>query len=203
MSSYQPGIPSGTIDLDVDYLNIQGNFQQLDTSFAVDHVTFSNQTPQNGYHQSIRFNPVSTTVTNAPNNQPVVSPATVANYGQLFSAQINDGINTDTAFYFKTGGGRLTQLSRNFQPVAATRGYTFLPGGLILQWGTDLSTGKDTAIVFPQPLSATAYSVTVGRGQTSTITDGYGVTLVTSTGFTFTSTSALAGVRLFWMAIGI
>ena len=36
---------------------------------------------------------------------------------------------------FRSGGGRLLQLTRNFVPVAAVNGYTFLPGGLIMQWG--------------------------------------------------------------------
>ncbi len=137
MSTYQPNIPTGTVNLDVDYQNIQANFQQLDTSFGVDHVTFSNQTAQNGYHKSIHFNPVSTIATDPPNNQPVHRPPLTGGFGQLFSAQINDGINADEALYFLTGGNRLMQLTRNFQPVAGVggSGQTFLPGGLIIQWG--------------------------------------------------------------------
>src|SRR5512147_851600 len=137
MSTYQPGIPTGTVDLDVDYLNIQNNFTQANTSFGVDHVPFDTNTLDEpaGYHESIHFVPFSTTVTNPPNNQPVVSPTATSGFGQLFSSQINDGINLDESLYFLTGGNRLTQLTRNFQPVASANGYTFLPGGLILQWG--------------------------------------------------------------------
>ena len=145
MSSYQPGIPTGSVNLDVDYLNIQGNFQQLDTSFGVDHIPFS-QTAQNGYHTAIHLNPVSTTATNPPNNQPVdpTSYTATPGIGQVLSAQIDDGINPDEALYFLTGGNRLLQLTRNFVPVAATNGYTFLPGGLIMQWGLQALTNSSS-----------------------------------------------------------
>jgi len=162
MSTYQPNIPTGNVDLDIDYLNIQGNFQQLDTSFGVDHVTFSNVTPQNGYHTSVHFNPISTTATNPPNNQPVVAPATVAGIGQLFSSQINDGNTVDTALYFLTGNGLLTQMTANIQPVLAQNGYTFLPGGLLMQWG--IVTPIATAIVtvnLPIPFKNNFFNVSI------------------------------------------
>lgn len=139
MGTYQPGIPTGRIPLLTDYANVQNNFQQLDTQYGIDHVPFSNTsgTPPtgiNGYHQSIHFNPQSTTATNPPTNYPATIPTVSAGFGQLYSVQENDGINTDTALYWLTGGGRLAALTRNFQPVAAQNGYTYLPGGLILQW---------------------------------------------------------------------
>lgn len=141
MSTYQANIPTGTVNLDVDYINIRNNFTQLDTTFGVDHVTFSNQSAQNGYHTSIHFNPVSTVATNPPNNYvpstatPAAVPATSGGFGQLFSAQVNDGVNADEALYWLTGGGRVIPLTRNFAANSAARGYTMLPGGLIYQWG--------------------------------------------------------------------
>ncbi len=168
MSVYQPGIPTGTVNLDVDYLNIQNNFQQLDTSFGVDHVPFSNQTAQNGYHTSIHFNPVSTTVTNPPNNQPPVTPATTPGFGQLFSAQINDGLNLDEALYFKSGGGRVTQLTRNIEPLISGTGYTSLPGGLIMQWGTTPVSGAGTVnVAFPIAFPTAVYNIQLTRTRIS------------------------------------
>ena len=128
-------MPTGLIDLDEDYRNLQKNFQQLDTTFGIDHTTVSNTTPQNGYHRVVHSIPFSTTLTNPPTNQPVAAPANVAGIGELFTASIADGLATDEALYFLTGGNRLTQLTRNVQPLAASNGYTFIPGGLIVQWG--------------------------------------------------------------------
>jgi hypothetical protein len=134
MTTYNPALPTGLVNLDSDYQNVQSNFQQLDTSFAVDHTAFS-QAAQNGYHHVIHSVPFSTTASNPPNNQPVSVPAAIPGFGQVFTAQINDGLNLDEALYFLSGGNRLTQLTRNLQPIISANGYTCLPGGLILQWG--------------------------------------------------------------------
>lgn len=180
MSTYQPGIPTGTVDLDVDYLNLQNNFTQLDTSFGSDHVTFSNQTPQNGYHQDIHFNPFSTTVTNPPNNYvaddqfpqqgtiPPGAPATVAGFGQLFSSQVNDTIGTDTGLYWLSGNGSKVAMTRNFTPSHAASGRTFLPGGLILQWGTFTIVTAATGLPFTWPFAFTTfYSATLSAPNSS------------------------------------
>ncbi len=160
---YNPLVPTGTLNLDVDYKNIQNNFQQLDTTFGVDHVTYSVATDQNGYHESIHFNPVSTTATNPTTNNPPVVPAAVVGYGQLFSVEMTD-INTDTALYFLTGGNRLIQLTRNFQPtVTAGNGYTFLAGGFIMQWGVVAATNGNPTIVFPLQFPSDVFSVQVTR----------------------------------------
>lgn len=140
---YQPGIPTGTVNLDVDYQNLQNNFQELDTQFGVDHVPFSNTggIPPNGYHTNVHLNPFSTTVTNPPNNYvPSVSipqgiPSATTGYGQLFSSQVNDGYAADESLYWLSGGGRLFTLTRNISPMAANNGYTCIPGGFIMIWG--------------------------------------------------------------------
>ena len=124
---FQPGVPTGSVPLDQDYLNLQGNNQQLDVSFGVDHTPFSDTSgiPPGGItgmHKAIHLIP------QAP-------PAALTGYGQLFDTTVNDGINTDQELFFLTGNGLLQQLTRNFQPVLLQNGYTFLPGGLILQWG--------------------------------------------------------------------
>lgn len=50
---YQPGIPTGLVNLDVDYQNIQENFQQLDTTYAVDHYAYSDPSSNNGFHNKV------------------------------------------------------------------------------------------------------------------------------------------------------
>ncbi len=148
MPVYQPNIPTGIVNLSEDYQNIQGNFEQANIVFNVDHVPFSDVTAQKGYHTSIHFNPISTTTTNPPNNVPITQPATVAGYGQAFSVELNDGYDTDNAFFWKTGDGKLMQLTANLLPVVGGfSGYSFLPGPgpfttgqgssgtVMIQWG--------------------------------------------------------------------
>jgi hypothetical protein len=121
MTSYQPGIPTGTVNLDTDYKNIQNNFGQLDTTYGSDHVAFS-QAPNNGYHKVIRL---------VPN----ALPAAIPGIGQFFDNILNDGINTDTISFFLSGGNKLTQMTRNFTPTNLQNGATSIPGGMILNWG--------------------------------------------------------------------
>lgn len=49
MTLYQPGIPTGTVNLDQDYQNLQNNFQQINTTYAVDHIPLT-QATNNGFH---------------------------------------------------------------------------------------------------------------------------------------------------------
>jgi hypothetical protein len=212
---YQPGIPTGLVDLDQDYLAIQQNFTGLDTTFGIDHVTFSNTTLQNGYHKDIHFNPVSTTVTNAPNNYvtatqyPQGVPVTVAGIGQLFSSEVNDAASVDTGLYWKTGNGLQVAMTRNFSPVRAASGYTFLPGGLIMQWGTQLTTtsGAGTTFNWPRPFT-TFYSGQLTVRATSTADVRVASFLNTPTAtqatiFVKNENGALRAENVFFTAIGI
>lgn len=212
--SYQPNIPTGTVELDIDYQNLQNNFSQLDAQFGIDHIPFSNTsgTPPagiNGYHTSIHFNPQSTVATNPPNNNPPVVPATTPGFSQLFAVQINDGINPDEAMYYLTGGGRLTQMTRNFQPTIAANGATFLPGGLIMNWGkiTVSLVGTPTAITFTQPFISGVYSITFGCINTDSPSPAANnifveSSSVTNSGFNVINSSSGAVKQIYWTAIG-
>lgn len=204
--AYQPGIPTGSVPLNQDYLNIQGNFTSLNTQFNVDHVplTDTSGTPPNGYHTFVHLVPFSTTVTNPPNNQPVVAPAATVGYGQVFGATINDGINTDSALYYLSSGNRLTQLTRNIQPVTTANGYTSLPGGLILQWGTDTkSTGQSTT--FPIPFTAAVLIVILTpTAPTATVNGMLSVANKLAASFQIGNATGLAQSYTYnWIAIGI
>lgn len=195
MTSYQPGIPTGTVNLDVDYQNIQGNFQQLDTTYGTDHVAYS-QATNNGYHNIIRL-------------VPHAIPSAISGIGQFFTQTINDGINSDQALYYLSGGNRQVQLTRNFQPTNGINGSSFLPGGLILNWGTATinTLGTPTNITFNQAVTSGVYSITIGCINTGGnspsannvfIKDGS----VTNSGFTVTNSSSGTVTKIYWMAIG-
>lgn len=66
MSLYNPGVPTGTVNLDVDYQSLQNNFSQLDTTYGVDHYKFSNRTGKNGFHNSVTTPIYSTAATPQP-----------------------------------------------------------------------------------------------------------------------------------------
>jgi hypothetical protein len=202
--AYQPGIPTGSVPLNQDFLNIQGNFGSLNTQFNVDHVplTDTSGTPPNGYHTFVHLVPFSTTVTNFPNNQPVVAPAATPGYGQLFGATINDGKSTDSALYYKSGGGLLTQLTRNIQPVATDNGYTFLPGGLIFQWGFTNNITNGAVITFNTPFTQNGFNMQLtARG--SAAPGSIFVSNIGTLNWTFGITGVASSASVYWTAIGI
>lgn len=127
-TAYQPNIPTGTVNLDIDYQNLQSNFTQLNNIFGIDHTPF-NIASQSGFHKSIHMIPQSS------GSYPPIPPATVAGVGQLFTALVNDGYNNSQALFYLTGGGNLRQLTSNFSPTATANGSTFMAGGITMQWG--------------------------------------------------------------------
>lgn len=168
MTMYQPTIPTGNTNLNIDYQNIQNNFRQLDTTYGVDHVAYS-LLQNNGYHRTVHLVPVSTASppfnNNGPTNNPPNVPAPTPGFGQVLSAQINDGYGTpDEALYFLTGGNKLLQLTSNLVPSLGISGYTFLPGGVIIQWGSNNVTGPGDSgtVTFSPSFQSAAYIVVLG-----------------------------------------
>lgn len=143
MSSYQPGVPTGSVPLNQDYLNLQGNFTSLNNQWLVNHVALTNTsgTPPNGYHTIVNIYANSKIEDNTPDNYPIIPPPIAGFSGTFFTTQSNDGINPDEILWYLSGGGKLTQMTRNMvtsnsnTTADQSNGATFLPGGLILNWG--------------------------------------------------------------------
>lgn len=153
MPIYNPLKPQPDDQLDVSQSDLQGNFQQANIVMDIDHIPFDNVTSSQGYHKVIHQTAFSTVTTDPPNNYPASPPPTIGLIGQLYTAQTNDGVNVDETLYYLTGAGRNLQLTMNFSPNGSYQGYTFLPGGLIFQWGfiNRTSTGSDVNIPFNIP----------------------------------------------------
>lgn len=213
MSTYNPLVPTGTVPLNLDYKNLQGNFNQMNITYGIDHVPLTDSTPINGYHNTIHSVPFSTTASNPPNNQPVAKPTSVAGVSEIFTAIINDGINTASALYFQSDTGLVSQLTRNFNPSLHTNGYTYLPGGIILQWGKK-TTGSTSGT---QNFNAANISFTNNCWQVLTVPFYSGTPPTTTQGISVTIDSTtlsklsfdwtiLAGgnaiTGFYWMAIG-
>jgi len=196
MTSYQPGIPTGTVNLDVDYQNLQNNFQQLDTTYGTDHVAFS-QAINNGYHTAIHLIPQAT-------------PIAVTGIAELYSQTTNDGINTSQQLFYQIITGTPATLNipltRNFLPVGSGNGRTFLPGGIILQWGSFSAVSQtDTPILFTT-LGGIAFPgncFIVLANMNNSVSDGnLNIKVRNATGFTYYNTSGSVQ-NYSWIAIGI
>ncbi len=78
MALYDPLVPTGFVDLDTDYANLQNNFQQLDDIFGIDHVKYSVIT-NTGFHNKVT----------TPDQ--VTAPVTVTN-PVMYALQINTNV---------------------------------------------------------------------------------------------------------------
>lgn len=198
--AYQANIPTGSVPLNQDYLNIQGNFSSLNSQFLVDHVPLisTSGTPPNGYHTALHLVPQSP------------DPTPVFGYGELYCKTNNDGKDTTQQLYYQFRNSTDTTtinvpLTRNFQPLVAATGYTFLPGGLIMQWGTisvSVGAGVGNQVNYPISFAAAAYSIQITNLQTSaTATPGVEATTPAPSASGFRVRSG-ANVTVYWLAIG-
>ncbi len=148
MSIYLNNIPTGLINLDTDYKNLQNNFSQLDISFGINHFPFSENSIKNGKHTFINM------INNV--NIPSGVNVLVQDEGTLYTK--TNATITDL-YYTPDNTGNEYQITRtdtsNFATfstntvypgaqVYETGGWTFLPGGLILQYGT-VKPGQNTS----------------------------------------------------------
>ena len=124
---YNANIPLSTDKLSASQVDLNNNFQAINTWVGIDHVPFAN-TVQQGEHNRVFF----------------VQQA----------ADIATAAATDAVLYTKAGTGGATNLfyrgPSNVDPIELTyantsdNGYTMLPSGIMIQWG--IKTIKDGAL---------------------------------------------------------
>jgi tail fiber protein gp53 len=205
MVTWTANIPNQTHTPAMDQPIMEANNNYLQLEIGKDHnFTTDSNNPQDGYHKTIHFVPLATYPT---------PPAPIATIGQLYTGQATIGATTDTALFFESGNGFVTQLTGfipgqpSFSPTFD--GYTTLPGGIILQWGrspgnTLPSTGMITfPVAFPNNvfiINPTLISKAAGTGETNTISNIGGTTTLTTWNWNYTGTTSYVG--FYWIAIG-
>jgi len=104
--------------------------------------------------------------------------------------------------------GNLVQLTRNEKPVNSGQGFSWLPGGLLIQWGIVNNPGFTGNVVFPTPFTAPTppYSIVMTM-ITATVTATPIVVIKqtvppTNVSFTYTCNDNTASNSFYWMAIG-
>lgn len=120
---------------------IKENFTTLQTAFNVDHVDLD--ASGQGFHAKVNF---------PEGSAPSVATGSVVMYAK-------DTNSRPTIWMRQENNGTEIQLSGP-DPTVSTNGKTFLPGGLLLQWGAAsiVPNGSNT-ITFPTAFSSGPYSV--------------------------------------------
>src|SRR5271170_7448536 len=175
--SYTPGYPPDGSSLGQTKASIRNNLDGTFQTLSVDHINNNGQPGSNpaGYHNVIHVVPQGS------------NPGAVTGFGQLFSKTVNS-FTSDEALFWETGSGLVQQLTVNLTPSATTNGYTFLPGGIIMQWGQSTSSSATQTVTFPVAFPTNCFNVQVTNTSSSTTASGSNVLYssgFSKTGFTF------------------
>ena len=196
--SYTANTPQSGQTLGFTRPLINQNFQTINTAFAINHVAFNISGA--GKHKFVEM----------PNQSAIPSPL-ASGEGTIYCK--SSGI---AQLFFTSGiSGNEYQLTRaisaSFTTFGTNTGYaanhtggwTFLPGGMLLQYGLRISAGTSGVITFPTAFTNAPYSINVSlysnaAGRTVVIDTG---TAPTTTGFNFIN--SVAGQGVYWTAIGV
>lgn len=200
--TFDPTIPARQNNPSSDQPIIQTNAQADFNIWQVDHIGFN--VPGSGYHSQVRM----------PAH---AVPSVVAGFGGLYCNTANSiGASNETnLFYTPDATGNLYQLTRTVTGNYATfktntsystkltGGWTFLPGGMLFQYGYFFI--KDTTtVIFPVPFTNIPYSIQLTVGNI-----GAGIAVVVDSGtetmsqFQVLSSNSSSSLYVYWTAIGV
>jgi len=193
--TYNPNIPQPGDFLSDSQSQILNNFSSANASFGINHVNFATAT-NNGKHKFCELL-----------NQAAV-PTPVSNQGVVYTKK--DASNRSQLFYSPDSTGDEYQITRVIGASIATfstnPGWTFLPGGMLMQWGTASSIAGGTAtVVFPVAFTATPYSIQATVFQNTANRHSVYIKTMTNTGFVSTNLDGGGSgeINTFtWVAIG-
>jgi len=215
--AYKKDIPAANHNPSVDQPDMKDNTNAISNLIGEDHYTFG--VPNGGFHKQIRLPKLNTIAD--------VSPR-ISNSGTLWT-QVNTstGASTETNLHYIPGtGANDYQLTRciagsfslfgtntTYQPdnpalskPSTTGGWTFLPGGMLIQYGisTNANLNSENTIVFPVPFSTFVGSVVVTSIRANNDDKMVGIITgsISPTGFKFQLSSSNRPTSISWMAIG-
>lgn len=204
--SYTTDIPVSGDSLGGTRDRIRTNFQLISSVFGQNHLTFGQS--NRGLHKYVVM-PEAGTLT-----PPDGIPGTNANEAALY---MNQGTSPAEANLFIRGesDGNHWQLTRldnanfgRFGKASATdpNGWTFLPGGLILQYGVKLAPGSSGTILFTTdninfPTACINVSLTQRRDGSSSNQGMYLNGIPTNLSFSYNGSSN-SDNALYWWALG-
>ena len=188
--SYTVNIPATGQSLGNSRPQVVGNFNYINTAFAINHVAFNQVNV--GKHYKVEM----------PRQSP--SPTPAAAEGFLFTKLAN-GI---TKLIWKRDAGATDIELTNVNPTNAQKGSTFLPGGLLLQWGKVSLAAGTANVTFQETftsggVTANPWSITLTLANSPTTVSVLGVSGsgLSGAGFTINSFQGL-NQSVYYMAIG-
>ena len=197
--TYFSNIPVSTDQLSTSQPQILTNFNSIESLIDIDHIDFNSANA--GQHNQISL-PLNS---NSP-NPPTFSSGTIGLYNLVGATSVNELYLNK---YTSSGQSQIPMtasiLSTNSAPTAGQEWWTYLPSGLILKGGGNISQTSPylfpvaaTIPVFTQILTV-VITATAPLGQTGYVT----LAVANTTGFSFTLSPGFPSIgALEYVAIG-
>ena len=175
-------IPQANQTLAITQPLILNNFNAINTAFAVDHVNFND--PGQGKHNKITF-PVQAVV-------PVFAASDLGLFSFLNATTTKNELNV----YKANNAGYVNvpftaSILSNSAPIQNGSGWSYLPSGLIIQWGTvsvgiTLNNTITLAVNFPIPFPTAVLNVQATQNTVGSASRGifYNVSATNPASFT-------------------
>jgi len=179
-TSYNPSIPNPPDAPSADVPIMQTNAAAISNLIVIDHVGFGRS--QSGQHQQVTF---------AANNVPGSLPSGAQ--GILYTNLVSS-----VAQLFFYNGTTTSQLTTNITPIASSNGASYLPGGVIIQWGSGTASAGSRAITFPITFPSNLWSLTVSPNGNSAV----GIAWDSQSVNGFTAHTQNSNTFFNWIAIG-
>ena len=206
--TYNNNVPISGQSLDETRDPIRGNFQLIKSGFDQDHVDFDDANA--GKHQYVRYTTHAT------------GPETAADISCTFTKDVTYDGNTVPQLFWRPesqGTGQdayqlTTSITSDFATFgnstaydgANNGGWTFLPGGLIMQYGNITAVGGASPIPFPIEFVAAPYTVNFNVLFTGSPSAAMAIrfTAVSNTEFSLNLTGCpkISATTIYWTAIG-
>jgi hypothetical protein len=152
--SYNNAIPATNNNPSTDQPGMLTNAISIDSILAIDHVGFN--ATNGGTHNQSTYNNL------------IAKPAILATQGAVYTKSVGG----TSQLFFENSAAVETQLTGGPQSLAAT-GYTTLPGGIKIKWGSVSVTANSTATLTYNATDpfTTVYSVTIGALNVNVLND--------------------------------
>ncbi len=190
--TYVEGYPQDGSSLGNTRVQIRKNLDGTFETLSVDHQNQNETNP--GYHAVVHWETQGS------------DPLTVSNITQEYTK--TDSNSIQQKWLFSTGGKAYQQtrmIDGDFSTFGTNPGWTYLPGGLILQYGVDTSVNNvpGSTINYPITFPNSVFVVVCTVQTSSSATIRFSLANAPGNGsFTTTQTASPSFTALHWYAIG-
>jgi hypothetical protein len=181
------GEPVATRTLATSQPIIKDNFTLSNQYFGIDHYAFDDPSAFKGLHKVCRFQAAST-------------HSTAATQCAIYSKNQH---GRPELYFRRESSGTEILMTNYHSPTDGVLGSSFLPGGLLIQWGISgvIARNGDEVETFDETFTVAPYSIVLtGIHHGGEVVSG-NVHTVNLTDFTLRNTSDSAR-QFYWMAIG-